>query len=54
MSNNQTKDLCATELFIYVHSKVKPSMKNKYYNVTVKFIRESVDIFAAACTCPAG
>ena len=28
-------------------------MKNKYYNVE-KLIRESEDIFAAACTCPAG
>lgn len=38
---------------IYVHSKVKPSMKKKYYNVE-KRIRESEDIFAAACTFPAG
>ena len=43
-------ELCTTELFIYVHSKVKPSMKNKCYNAIVKFIRESEDI-AAACTC---
>ena len=47
-------ELCTTELFIYVHSKVKPSMKNKCYNVIVKFIRESEDIIAAACTFPAG
>ena len=29
-------------------------MKNKCYNVIVKFIRELEDIIAAACTCPAG
>ena len=29
-------------------------MKNRCYNVTVKFIRESEDIIAAVCTCPAG
>ena len=29
-------------------------MKNKWYNITVKFIRESEDIISAACTCPAG
>ena len=29
-------------------------MKNKCYNAIVKFIRESEDIIAAACTCPAG
>ena len=46
-------ELCTTELFIYVHSKVKPSMKNKCY-VIVKFIRESEDIIAAASTCPVG
>ena len=45
---------CTTELFIYVHSKVKPSMKNNCYNVIVKFIRESEGIIATACTCPAG
>ena len=50
----KTMELFTTELFIYAHSKVKPSMKNKYYNVIVKFIRESEDIIAAACTCPAG
>ena len=38
----------------YVHSKVKLSMKNKCYNVIVEYIRESEDIIAAACTCPAG
>ena len=47
-------ELCTTELFIYIHSKAKPSMKNKCYNVIVKFIRESDDIIAVACTCPAG
>ena len=47
-------ELCTAELFIYVHSKVKPSMKKKCYNVIVKLIRESEDISAAACTCPAG
>ena len=36
---------------IYVHSKAKRWMKNKFYN-TVKFGRESEDI-AAACVCPA-
>ena len=47
-------ELCTTELFIFVHSKLKPTMKkNKCYNVNVKFIRESEDIIAAACTCPA-
>ena len=45
--------LCTTELFIYVHSKVKPSMKNKCHNVIVKFIRETENIIAAACTCHA-
>ena len=50
----KTMELCTTELFIYVHSKVKPSTENKCYNVIVKFIRESEDIVAAACTCPAG
>ena len=50
----KTLELCTTEVFIYVHSKVKPSMKNKCYNVVVKFIRESEDITAAAFTCPAG
>ena len=30
-------ELCTTKLFIYVHSKVKPSMKNKCYNIIVKF-----------------
>ena len=44
-------ELCTTELFINVHSKVKPSMKNKCYNVIVKIIRESEDIIAVACTC---
>ena len=34
----KTMELCTTKLFIYVHSKVKPSMKNKCY-VIVKFIR---------------
>ena len=38
---------------IYVHSKVKLSMKKKFDNGIVKFIRESEDIIAAACTCPA-
>ena len=47
-------ELCTTELFIYVHSKVKPVMKNKCYNVILKFIRESADVIAAACACPAG
>ena len=47
-------ELFTTELFIYVHFKAKPSMKNKCYNVIVKFIRESERIIAAACTCPAG
>ena len=47
----KTMELCTTELFIYVHSKVKPSMKNKCYNVIVKIIRESEDIIAVACTC---
>ena len=46
-------ELCTTELFIQVHSKVKPSMKNKCY-VIIKFIRESEDIMAVACTCPVG
>ena len=32
-------ELCTTELFVYVHFKVKPSMKNTCYNVIVKFIR---------------
>ena len=50
----KTMELCTAELFIYVHSKVKPSMKNKCCNVVVKFIRESEDITAAAFTCPAG
>ena len=51
----KTMALCTTELlFIYVHSKVKPSMKNKCYNVIVKFIRDLEDIIAAACTCPTG
>ena len=50
----KTMELCTTELFFYVHSKVKPSIKNKCYNVIVKFIRESENIIAAACTCPAG
>ena len=45
--HNKTMELCTTELFIYVHSKVKPSMKNKCYQVIVKFIRESEDIIAA-------
>ena len=44
----KTMELCTTELFIHVHSKVKPSMKNKCY-VIIKFIRESEDM-AAACT----
>ena len=47
-------EFCTTELFIHVHSKVKPVMKNKCYNVIIKFIRESADVIAAACTCPAG
>ena len=47
-------ELCTSELFIFIHSKVKPSMKNKCDNAIVKFIRESEDIIAAACTCPAG
>ena len=47
-------ELRTTELSIYVHFKVKPSMKNKCYNVIVKFITESEDIIAAACTCPGG
>ena len=46
----KTMELCTTELFIYADSKVKPSMKNKFYNVIVKFTRESGDIIAAACT----
>ena len=29
-------------------------MKNKCYNVIIKFIRESADVIAAACPCPAG
>ena len=29
-------------------------MKNKCYNVIVKFIRESENILAATCTCPTG
>ena len=29
-------------------------MKNKSYNVIVKFIRESEDIIATACTCSVG
>ena len=29
-------------------------MKNKYYSVIEKFIRESEDIIAVACTCIAG
>ena len=49
----KTMELCTTELFIHVHSKVKPSMKNKCY-VIIKFIRELEDIMTAACTCPAG
>ena len=47
-------ELYTAESVIYVNSKGKPSMKNKCYNVIVKFIRESEDIIAAACTCPAG
>ena len=47
-------EVCTTELFIYIHSKRKPLVKSKYYNVVVKFIRESEDIIPAACTCPAG
>lgn len=43
---------CTTELFIYIHTKVKPSIKNKCYNVSVKVIRESEDITAAACAFP--
>ena len=46
--------LCTTELFIYVHIKIKSSMKNKCYNFTLTFIRESEDIIPAACICPAG
>ena len=38
---------------IYVHSKVKLSIKRKFDNGIVKFIRESEDIIAAACTCSA-
>ena len=45
---------CLTELFIYVISKVKPLMKNKCFNVTVKVLRGSEDIIAAAFTFPAG
>ena len=46
---------CTTELFVCVHSKVKPSVKNNIYNnVIVKFIRESEGIIATACTCSAG
>ena len=41
------------ELFIHVHSKVKLSMKSKFYNVIAKLIRESENIIAAACICPA-
>ena len=41
-------ELCTTELFIYVHSKVKPSMKSKSDSFIVKFIRVSEDIIAAA------
>ena len=29
-------------------------MKNRYFNVFVKFIRESEDIILAVCTCPTG
>ena len=53
-SHIKTMELCTTELLIYIHSKVKPSMKNKYYNVIVKCIRDPEDIIAATCTCPAG
>ena len=42
-----------TELFINVHSKVKSSIENTCYNVTVKLFRESEDIIAATCACPA-
>ena len=44
-------ELCTTELFIYLHSKVKPSVKNTCSNVFVKFIREYADFIAASCTC---
>ena len=54
--------ICHEELFIedfndssiYVISKVKPLMKNKCFNVTVKVLRGSEDIIAAAFTFPAG
>ena len=45
---------CTTELFVYVHFEVKPSVKNNIYNVIIKFIRESEGIIATACTCSAG
>ena len=47
----QKMEQCTTELFIYIHAKVKPSIKNKCY-VSVKVIRESEDITAAACAFP--
>ena len=50
MSIISKNGVCTTEFFIYIHTKVKPSIKNKCYNVSVKVIRESEDITAAACT----
>ena len=47
----KTAELCTTELFVPVYSKVKLSMKNKCYNVIVKVTRESKHITAVACTC---
>ena len=38
VTSNQM-ELCTIELFIYVHFKVKPSMKNKFYNVIVKLLK---------------
>ena len=46
-------EIGTTPEFVYLHSKVKPSMKHGCYKVIVKFYRPSADVCAAACTCPA-
>ena len=40
--------------FVYMHAKVKASMKSSLYKVIIKFSYKTNDIIAAACTCPAG
>ena len=52
MSIISKNGVCTTEFFIYIHTKVKPSIKNKCCNVSVKVIRESEHINAIACTFP--